>query len=32
FGEIDARIQSQLNELEEKILDIAPIKSKGKSQ
>lgn len=32
FGEIDARIQSQLNALEEKILDIAPIKSKGKSQ
>ncbi|PKL25554.1 MAG: flagellar assembly protein FliH [Spirochaetae bacterium HGW-Spirochaetae-3] len=32
FGEIDARIQSQLHELEEKILDISPIKSRGKAQ
>ena len=32
FGEIDARIQSQLHELEDKILDIAPIKSRGKAQ
>ncbi len=28
FGEIDARISSQLNEIREKILDLAPIKSK----
>lgn len=32
FGEIDARIQSQLHELEEKILDITPIKARGKAQ
>ncbi|MBU0928893.1 MAG: flagellar assembly protein FliH [Spirochaetes bacterium] len=32
FGEIDARIQSQLHELEEKILDISPIKARGKAQ
>ncbi len=32
FGEIDARISSQLHELEEKILDISPIKAKGKVQ
>ena len=32
FGEIDARIQSQLNELEERILDVAPIKARGKVQ
>ncbi|HUW68837.1 MAG TPA: flagellar assembly protein FliH [bacterium] len=32
FGEIDARIQSQLHELEEKILDISPIKARGKVQ
>ncbi len=32
FGEIDARIQSQLHELEEKILDISPIKPRGKAQ
>jgi flagellar assembly protein FliH len=32
FGEIDARISSQLHELEEKILDISPIKAKGKPQ
>ncbi|MCX7025539.1 MAG: flagellar assembly protein FliH [Spirochaetes bacterium] len=32
FGEIDARIASQLHELEEKILDISPIKAKGKAQ
>jgi flagellar assembly protein FliH len=32
FGEIDARIASQLNELEEKILDVAPIKARGKVQ
>ncbi len=31
FGEIDARIQSQLHELEEKILDITPIKARGKA-
>ncbi len=31
FGEIDARIQSQLHELEEKILDISPIKARGKA-
>lgn len=32
FGEIDARIASQLHELEEKILDVAPIKARGKAQ
>ncbi len=32
FGEIDARIASQLNELEEKILEVAPIKARGKVQ
>ena len=32
FGEIDARISSQLNELEEKILEVAPIKARGKVQ
>jgi len=32
FGEIDARISSQLAELESKILDISPIKTKPKSQ
>jgi len=32
FGEIDARISSQLSELEEKILDVAPIKARGKVQ
>jgi len=32
FGEIDARISSQLHELEEKILDVSPIKAKGKAQ
>jgi flagellar assembly protein FliH len=32
FGEIDARIASQLSELEEKILDVAPIKARGKVQ
>jgi flagellar assembly protein FliH len=31
FGEIDARISSQLAELESKILAISPIKSKPKS-
>ena len=31
FGEIDARIASQLAELEAKILEISPIKSKAKS-
>jgi len=30
FGEIDARISSQLAELEQKILEISPIKSKAK--
>ncbi len=29
FGQIDARISSQLHEIEERILDIAPIKAKG---
>jgi flagellar assembly protein FliH len=29
FGKIDARISSQLHELEEKILELAPIRSKG---
>ncbi|RKX88489.1 MAG: flagellar assembly protein FliH [Spirochaetes bacterium] len=29
FGEIDARISSQLHEIEEKILDLVPIKTKG---
>jgi len=32
FGEIDARIASQLHELEEKILEVAPIRARGKSQ
>lgn len=32
FGEIDARISSQLSELEERILDVAPIKARGKIQ
>jgi flagellar assembly protein FliH len=32
FGEIDARISSQLHELEEKILDVAPIRARGKVQ
>lgn len=32
FGEIDARIASQLHELEEKILEVAPIRAHGKSQ
>jgi len=31
FGEIDARISSQLKELESRILDISPIKSKSKA-
>jgi flagellar assembly protein FliH len=31
FGEIDARIASQLGELETKILEISPIKSKAKT-
>jgi flagellar assembly protein FliH len=31
FGEIDARIASQLSELEAKILEISPIKSKAKT-
>ncbi|MDR2313920.1 MAG: flagellar assembly protein FliH [Spirochaetaceae bacterium] len=31
FGEIDARISSQLSELEQKILEIAPIKSRAKT-
>jgi flagellar assembly protein FliH len=30
FGEIDARITSQLAELETKILEMSPIKSKAK--
>ncbi len=32
FGEIDARIASQLHELEERILDVAPIRARGKAQ
>jgi flagellar assembly protein FliH len=32
FGEIDARISSQLSELEERILDVAPIRARGKVQ
>jgi flagellar assembly protein FliH len=32
FGEIDARISSQLMELESKILEISPIKSWAKSE
>jgi len=31
FGEIDGRIASQLSELEQKILEISPIKSKAKT-
>jgi len=31
FGEIDARISSQLSELEQKILEISPIRSKAKT-
>jgi len=31
FGEIDARIASQLNELETKILEISPVKTSGKN-
>ena len=29
FGEIDARISSQLHEIEEKIMDLVPIKARG---
>ena len=29
FGQIDARISSQLHEIEEKILELMPIRSKG---
>ncbi|MFP4362316.1 MAG: flagellar assembly protein FliH [Spirochaetia bacterium] len=29
FGQIDARISSQLNEIEEKIIELMPIKAKG---
>jgi flagellar assembly protein FliH len=32
FGEIDARISSQFHELEEKILEVAPIRARGKAQ
>jgi len=32
FGEIDARISSQLHELEERILEVAPIRARGKVQ
>jgi len=32
FGEIDARISNQLAELESKILEVSPIKTKPKSQ
>ncbi len=31
FGEIDARIKAQFNEIEEKILELAPIREKGES-
>ena len=31
FGEIDARISSQLAELEQKILEISPIKSRART-
>ncbi|GAB1483851.1 flagellar assembly protein FliH [Treponema sp.] len=31
FGEVDARISSQLAELEQKILEISPIKAKGRT-
>ncbi len=30
FGQIDARISSQLHEIEERILDVSPIKARGK--
>lgn len=32
FGQIDARIASQLHEIEDKILDVAPIRSRSKNQ
>ncbi|HUX42268.1 MAG TPA: flagellar assembly protein FliH [Rectinemataceae bacterium] len=32
FGEIDARIASQLSELEDRILEVAPIRARGKVQ
>jgi flagellar assembly protein FliH len=32
FGEIDARIASQLGELEDRILEVAPIRVRGKVQ
>jgi flagellar assembly protein FliH len=32
FGEIDARIASQLGELEDRILEVAPIRARGKVQ
>lgn len=32
FGEIDARISSQLSELEDRILEVAPIRARGKAQ
>ena len=31
FGEIDARISSQLREIEEKVLELMPVKAKGES-
>jgi flagellar assembly protein FliH len=31
FGQIDARVSSQLHEIEEKILELMPIRSKGES-
>lgn len=31
FGEIDARIKAQFNEIEEKILELTPIREKGES-
>ena len=32
FGEIDARVQSQLKEIEEKILEISPIRARGEQK
>ena len=31
FGEIDARISSQLSELEDRILEVSPIRARGKA-
>ena len=32
FGSLDARISSQLHEIEERILELIPIQAKGKEQ